>query len=268
METTTYSTPGELSLELRIPSGDVTIQTADVDQTTLSISGERSEDELTVRFDPGHDGNHTLVVQQRRQGRMAWRMRGLDVRITAPERTRVRVEGGSTDLTVRGPVISVSLMSGSGDASLDDVRDRVDVKVASGDLRLGQAGGLVTFHSASGDLRADAVLGGLVARTASGDVVVGDARGELRVTTISGDVSFGGVGAGGVEVQAVSGDVTVGVLPGTGVWLDLSSMSGSTSSDLPVGEAPGVPDAPQLSVRAHAVSGDIRIRRGAARKAA
>lgn len=268
METTTYPTPGELSLDLRIPAGDVTVRTSDGDQTTLSITGERSEDELTVRFDPGTDGHHRLVVQQRRQGRMAWRSRGLTVQVTAPERTRVRVEGGSTDLTVRGPVLEVTLMSGSGDASLDDVRERVDVKVASGDLRLGTAGGLVTFHSASGDLRADAVLGGLVARTASGDVAVGEARGELRVTTISGDISFGGVGAGGVEVQAVSGDVTVGVLPGTGVWLDLSSMSGSTSSDLPVGDAPTAPDAPQLSVRAHAVSGDVRVRRGAGRTAA
>lgn len=268
MEPTTYETPGELTLELRIPSGDVTVRTADTDRTTLRITGERAEDDVTVRFDPGLDGHHQLVVQQRRNGRGAWRLRGLTVEVTAPTRTRLRVEGGSTDLVVRGPLTSAVFLSGSGDASLEDVREGADVKVASGDLRAGSVGGLLTFHSASGDLRADAALGGVVARTASGDVQVGDARGELRISTISGDVSLGGVGGGSVDVQAVSGDVTVGVLPGTGVYLDLSSLSGSTSSDLPVSSTPGAEAGPQLSVRANTVSGDIRIRRGSARSTA
>ena len=269
MEPITYDTPGELTLELRIPSGSVTVRTADVDTTTLRITGERADDDLTVDFDPGRGSGHRLSVQLRRKGRGGWRTnQGITVEVSAPETTRLRVESGSTDLRVQGPVTSVTFLSGSGDAFLDDVRDSADVKVASGDLRVRSVGGTLTFHSASGDLRAGAALGGLTSRTASGDIEVGDTLGTLRVTTISGDVALSGVGAGSLDVQAVSGDVTVGVTPGTQVYLDLSSLSGSTTSDLPVSDQPGAEPGPQLDVRAHTVSGDIRVRRGTARMSA
>lgn len=268
MDPITYQTPNELSLELRIPTGEVTVRATDTGQTTLRISGERAPDEVTVRFDDGADGRHHLVVQQRRPGRGGWRLGALTVTVDVPEHTHVTVEGGSTDLVARGRLLSAAFLSGSGDATFDAVDDRLNVKVASGSLRAGRVGGLLTFHSASGTLRAQQCTGGLVARAASGDLIVGQADGDLRLTTLSGDVQLDAVGSGAVSVNAVSGDVSIGVLPGATVYLDLSSTSGAASSDLPVSELPPTSGERSLSVTATSVSGDVRVHRAAVRGSA
>jgi len=266
MEPTTYDTPGELRLEVRIPSGDVRVRTVDTERTTVRVTGERDPGDVDVVFEPGVDGHHLLRIQQRRKSRSGWRPgRSLTVDVTAPQRTTVRVEGGSTDLSVDGPVAGVSFACGSGDATLADITGDLDVKVASGDLRAGRVAGSATVHSASGDVDVAAAGNGLVVRTASGDIRVGAADGEVRITTLSGDVRLDNVVSGGVNVQAVSGDVSVGVAVGTSVHLDLSSVSGSTSSDLPVSDVPPAGAGPRLDVRANAVSGDVRVRRSSAR---
>ena len=63
-------------------------------------------------------------------------------------------------------------------------------------------------------------------------------------------------------MKTVSGDVVIGVAPGTSAFLDVSSKSGSTSSDLPVSDVPVDGSALQLEIRANTVSGDVRVRRG------
>ncbi len=262
MEPTTYDTPGDLRLEVRLPSGEVRVRTADTQRTTVHVTGERDPEDIEVAFEPGVDGRHSLRIQQRRKSRAGWRFRGgVTVEVTAPKRTRVHVEGGSTDLAVDGPVAGVAFACGSGDAVVGDVTGDVDIKVASGDLRAGRVTGLATVHSASGDVDVTAASAGLVARTASGDIRVGTAHGELRITTLSGDVLLGNVVSGSVNVQAVSGDVSVGVAAGTSVYLDLSSVSGQTSSDLPVSDTPSGDASTRLDVRASTVSGDVRVRR-------
>jgi hypothetical protein len=64
-------------------------------------------------------------------------------------------------------------------------------------------------------------------------------------------------------VSCVSGDVRVATRPGLALWIDVQSVSGSVSSDLEVGEAPGGGDA-QVELRVRTVSGDVRITRAAA----
>ena len=64
--------------------------------------------------------------------------------------------------------------------------------------------------------------------------------------------------AGDLKVQSVSGDVDIGVGPGLALWLDVSSVSGSTSSDLELGEKPGEGGIP-VELRVRTVSGDIRV---------
>jgi hypothetical protein len=62
-------------------------------------------------------------------------------------------------------------------------------------------------------------------------------------------------------VSTASGDVVVGVNPGVGVYLDLSSATGSAFSQL---EETGPSDDITLGVRCRTASGDIRIVRAAA----
>ena len=264
MEPITYDTPGPLLLVLDVAAGEVRLRTSDTPRTTLHISGDREASDVDVHFDPGTDGRARLVVSRpsRRVGRRAGRE--LVVEVSAPAATRVRLDGRSTDLVIDGTLESVSFSSASGDAVLGNVVEDLEVSTASGGVRAGRIGGRLSARTASGDVAVDSVAGDVVVNTASGDVEVGDTTGDLRISTASGDVTVGSALQGLASVQTASGRVVLGVAPGTRAYLDVSSLSGRTASDLPVSDQPSGDGGPQLEVRVSSVSGDVLIRRAKA----
>ncbi len=263
MEPLTYDTPGELEVELRIPAGELVVRTLETDRATLHITGERDADDVTVRFEPGAAGRARLVVAQRRDGLgWHWSRQSPTVEITAPTTTRLTVDGSSVDLRAEGVLTSVVFHSASGDATIQDVLGDVEVRTASGDVRATSIAGAFTASTASGDLWVDSVVGDVNARTASGDVSLGETAGLVRITTASGDVALGNAGPGATDVRTVSGQVEIGVAPGTRAYLDVSSLSGATVSDLPVSDDPAEGAGPELEVRVSSTSGSVRVRRG------
>jgi DUF4097 and DUF4098 domain-containing protein YvlB len=121
-------------------------------------------------------------------------------------------------------------------------------------------GGQLRLNSASGDLTAQTVNGEVTAHAASGDVEIEQAGAGVNATTASGDIRIGAASRGAIRANTVSGDVSVGVIAGTGVWLDLTTMSGSTRSDLAMEDT--TPAATQdLSLQVRTVSGDIDVHR-------
>jgi hypothetical protein len=86
---------------------------------------------------------------------------------------------------------------------------------------------------------------------------------------VSGDQRVEAVLGGTVEANAISGDVYVGVRRGSRVYVDANTVSGSTSSEFDLSDAPADagepdPDAPMVEVRAKTVSGDIMLARAPA----
>ena len=135
------------------------------------------------------------------------------------------------------------------------------MKGAAGGVTVERVGGRLNVHLASGDVVATSVADGANVRTASGDISLGSLAGESSISSLSGDIEIGSVHAGYVSVYVVSGDVGVGIAPGVATALDVSTLSGSTRSDLEVSQTPVAPDAPQLGLKVNTVSGDVRIRR-------
>ena len=130
-------------------------------------------------------------------------------------------------------------------------------------MRVGAVGGALRVKTGSGDVSADTVSGPVSVKVASGDVRIAALSGAIEVSSASGDIGLGAVHSGEVKINSASGDVSVGVPTGTSVWLDLSTVSGSTNSDLAMtGAAPEGGAA--LTLRVHTVSGDISVRRVAA----
>jgi hypothetical protein len=266
MDTREFPTTGPLHLEVRVPAGDITVRSADVDVTTLRIDGDVEGDELEVQFEPATDGSARLVVRQRRRPRFGWRPgRGLRLEATVPLATTLRVDGAAADLQTYGALVAVTFQAASGDAEIDSVSGSVDARVASGDVTVASAAGPVSFTAVSGDLAVGAAPSGVQAQTVSGDVSLGAVAGEVRATTVSGDVTVAAMGSGAFDAETVSGDVTVAVVPGTAVYLDLASRTGATTSDLSVADTPPQAESPhpagQLSLTARSVSGDVRVRR-------
>lgn len=263
MEHRTFDTPDGLELQLEIPSGWIQIRAEETAQTRLDMRGERDPDDFWVTFDDLGARGRRLTVEYRERGkRFGWGRNDLRVDLVVPNGTDVGVETGSADLEVSGTIGSLDVKSGSGDCRFDSVDGNVVVRSASGDVTGEAVGGSLSAFTASGDARVRSVGGEVVGRTASGDISIGTAATTMQVTTASGDVEVGAIRSGATTIRSVSGDVEIGVPKGSRVYLDLSSTSGSTTSDLDMsGDGDGGAD---LELHVSTVSGDIRVVRASA----
>ena len=124
------------------------------------------------------------------------------------------------------------------------------------------------MQTASGDVHVGVVDGDIEAQLVSGDLHVRDARASVSANTVSGDQRLEAVEEGRVDVKAISGDVSVGIRSGSRFYVDANTVSGDTSSEFELGDAPAEevdPDAPLVEVFAKTVSGDVRIERAPAK---
>jgi DUF4097 and DUF4098 domain-containing protein YvlB len=236
MRVETFSTPEPPSLRVNLASGSVRLETAETAETRVEVDGP-NEDEARIEL----RGNEVVVEMDRKK--LFGFGRDHQIGITAPHGARVDVKTASADVEGRGRFAVVEVDSASGDVSFDNVGDRLDVNTASGDVRVDAAGGDVRVLSASGD------------------VTVGEAERDVRARTASGDVEIRSAAGGKIDVQSASGDVEVGIRRGSKVWIDASTMSGDTTSELELSDAPSQSDGRLVELRARTMSGDITVRR-------
>lgn len=137
----------------------------------------------------------------------------------------------------------------------------ITARTASADLRATGRYAQAQVILASGDAEVDEVTGDVQMEAASGDITVHSAGGAVKAGTASGDVQIGVLRQGDVQIRSASGDVKVGVAAGTGVWLDVTTASGSTTNELTMGLAAPVTATAALRLHIRTASGDIEIRR-------
>ena len=73
-------------------------------------------------------------------------------------------------------------------------------------------------------------------KTASGAVSVATTAGKAMVRTVSGDIDIQDAARGTVDLAAVSGSLHVGIHPGVAAKVELTTVSGTARSTLPVVE--------------------------------
>lgn len=189
------------------------------------------------------------------------RRRGLELTVKAPSGSTCSARTASADVTCVGDVSGLSVRTASGDVTAPAVSGDVTVQSASGDVLLDTVGGEMTISTASGDIRARQADGAAKINTASGDVTLGYCAGDITVSTASGDIDLEAVAEGTVELRSVSGDLSVGVVPGIGVYLDLSSTSGSLHNGLDAAgeDEHSAPSDASVQISCRSLSGDIRV---------
>jgi DUF4097 and DUF4098 domain-containing protein YvlB len=190
--------------------------------------------------------------------------RGITCQIRCPESTAVRARTKSADLAVTGTAGDVDLATASGDCRLHDVAGDLHIRSASGDVSSRAVAGRATVNTASGDVSLGPVEGVAGVNTASGDVSIDAAATDLKVNTASGDVKVDAVVSGDIGLNAVSGDVRLGVRRGTRIYLDCTTVSGSTRSELDISDDEPEGDGPFANLKVRTVSGDIVIDRAPA----
>lgn len=271
----TFDTPGPVTLVLRVPSGDIDLQTEETTQTTVEIDARDEElleharvesrprgegHEVIVEFDRSRSG-FSFGLQLERLALGIWRDGDVRVTVRAPVGADVEVRTGSADVEAHGRFGSVEAEDGSGDLTLDVIGGDLTLKAGSGDVEAREVEGRANVQTGSGDVELGRVAGSGKIRTASGDVLVREAEGELTIQTASGDQEIGSIAEGSFRFESASGDIQVGIRRGSRLWIDAKSMSGETSSELEVGDAPADEDGPLVELRATTMSGDIHVAR-------
>jgi DUF4097 and DUF4098 domain-containing protein YvlB len=286
MRTETFQTPGPVQLDIRLGAGEISVETADVRETTVVLEPLRDNEATleaveTARIELRERGGGQEIVVDVREGRGRGFgfSRGAEVfvRVSCPEETSVEARSGSADVEGRGRFGAVEVETGSGEvefgevardakisAASGDVEIRTiggegSISTASGDVQVGSIGGEGRVNSASGDVLIREAGGPLEVNSASGDVIVREARASVSVNTASGDQVIGSVWEGSVNLKSASGDLKVGIKEGSRLFVDARSRSGEVSSELEVGDVPPAGDAPLVELRANTMSGDINV---------
>lgn len=259
-----FECPEPVTLTLKIAAGEADIVAEDIQRAVVEVTGADGSDasqhaaDLT-RVDLRGD---TLVIDAPEAGGWGFRRNPrLRISVRLPRGGDLVIKTASADVRARGSFADAKLTSASGDVSIEHIAGDATVGTASGKIHLGSVDGGLHVKSASGALSVDRVGTDANVHSASGDLSIGYVGGSVNATTASGDVRLGAVNAGEINVKSASGDVTVGVTPGTGVWLDLITVSGDTRSDLEM--SPGEPAAATVSLQVRTASGDIHVHRSA-----
>lgn len=273
MRTETFSTPRQLAVHVKLSRGDVEVETGDVEETTVTLTGEGDRarqqiDQATIRLDSR--GEHDELVVDTDTDDISWgseriklaisfgKKDAIRVRVTCPHGTDLAVETGSADVRADGRFGTVTTRTASGDVQVGEVERDAEVKVASGDVRVERVGGSLKAQTAAGDISAGTVDGSAQVKTAAGDVQLTEVGRDVAVTSASGDVHVASVTQGKVELKSVSGDLVVGIRRGSRVWMDVKTVTGSARSDLDT-DATDDGEGPLVELKATAMSGDIRI---------
>ena len=274
MPTWDFDTPGQVRLDLEIPFGRIEIETGSGETTHVSLEGNESYSRELIegaRVESHQRGERSdVVVEVRSRGFMfsLGRTPEIRLRVVCPPEADVNVRTKSADMTARGSYRSVEVKTASGDIEIDEVSGDLRVKTASGDVSVQEVGGQTEIQSTSGDVALQRAGADVVAKLVSGDLWIRDAAASIHANTVSGDQRFEAVLGGTIEATAISGDVYVGVRRGSRVYVDANTVSGSTSSEFDLGDAPQEEapdaDAPMVEVRAKTVSGDIVLARAPA----
>lgn len=256
----TFAVNGPVRLNVRVDVGRVEITAEDRNEAVVDVvplddskatagAIERARVELV--------GDELIVDMPEKWFGKSGRV---GVTIAVPTRSPLTVKVATADVVVQGMVGDLDVSTATGDVRVGPVDGDAKVNSASADVRIGAITGAAEVKTASGDVQIEAVATARL-QTASGDLKVGRLEADVQARTASGDIEIGEAGIGTLDLNTVSGDVGVRVPSGRLVWLDLSSVSGRTDSELVAEDTPD--DAPVVTVRARSVSGGILVGRSA-----
>lgn len=263
-----FDTPKPINVSIRLGGGSVDIVAEDRTTTVVEVepfdhSDAAAEAARNARVEL--HGEQLVIAAPDMPTSWLWRRSArLRVTVHVPADSSLSAKVASADVAARGRYATVQLNMASGDSYVERVTGDVSVNTASGDFTVGAVGGSVQAKSASGDITIGQVTGDISVHAASGDVNVDDAGASVNANSASGDIQVGVVRRGQVKLKSASGDVVVGVATGTGVWLDLSTMSGSAHHELAMTESTRTVEGADVHLQARTMSGDISVRRAAA----
>lgn len=172
--------------------------------------------------------------------------------VVVPPAMAVEVALGVGKITASGMQGALTLASGRGAVELKGLAGPVKAAVSEGDLRIEGITGFLEAAVAEGNVVGKGA-GDLKVATTNGRIRLDGLTGKVEAATSVGDIllTFAEAPGGDLLLNAGSGNVVVDLPAGTRVRSRLSSMTGTTTCELPEGD--------DLEVVAVAGSGSVRV---------
>jgi DUF4097 and DUF4098 domain-containing protein YvlB len=267
----TFEVQGPVELDVRLASGDIEVDPSaegrvEVELVAHDEESQRLIDNARIELNPhGHRPTVLVDVPQKRGFSISiFGRSGIECRIRCPHDSGLAVRTKSADISTRGTLGGLNVATASGDLDIDRVSGGVNVKSASSDFTAREVAGGVNIQTASGDIDLSIARGPVNVTSVSGDISIGEAYDNVNANSVSGDQDHGAVMQGIVAAHSVSGDVTIAVRRGSKAFLDCTTVSGDTTSELELTSDAPAGEGPLVEIRAKTVSGDIRITRAPA----
>jgi len=266
-----FDVQGPVELDVRLTSGDIEVDPTAEGRVEIELiahdeESQRLVDNARIELSPhGHRPTILVDVPQKKGFSISiFGRSGIECRIRCPHDSGLSVRTKSADISARGTLGGLNVQTASGDLDVNRVSGGVNVKSASSDFSAREVGGGVNIQTASGDIDLSIARGPINVTSVSGDISIGEAYDNVNANSVSGDQDHGAVMQGVVAAHSVSGDVTIAVRRGSKAFLDCTTVSGDTTSELELTSDAPAGDGPLVEIRAKTVSGDIRITRAPA----
>jgi DUF4097 and DUF4098 domain-containing protein YvlB len=220
-----------------------------------TVDADRLTSDLTVDFENGK-----LDISEPEKRGLRRHNKSLHLAISVPAESSCTVVTASADTRCLGGYSAVDIRTASGRIDVHRVHGPAEISTMSGGVQIDQAAE-PNVQSASGRILVRHATGDVMARTASGNISIGRADASVTARTASGEILINSVAHGRADLNSVSGDVRVRVAQGTGVLLDLASVTGRVSSDLDPSDQEGQEGKEDLQLHSRTVSGAIHVAR-------
>lgn len=268
---TVFPLDGPINLTARVMHGSITVHALEsITEARVELSPRRPGSDIVERTTVTLDG-HTLTVHTPRRGGVfdlaafggPFTARDeIDVVVTVPAGTAMRLSSFTAPIVVDGRSGSADVAAGAASITLDHVDGDLRMRFGSSTARAQRVTGSVQVRSGSGSAAFGEVGGSLVSGCGSGNLEVSAVHGAVRSRTGSGSARLGVV-YGDVDLASGSGAMEIGLPRGHATLLNVTTGSGRVSTDLPV-EDRAREGSPRIAVRARTGSGDVRLFRAAA----
>ncbi|ADD43925.1 DUF4097 family beta strand repeat-containing protein [Stackebrandtia nassauensis] len=255
-----FACDGPISVNITLASGSCEVVAEDRANAVVTVTPHKNNSKSKEAAEKTSVDFRDNKLTVRAPDMTSWLLGGnaaIDVVVKVPVGSNVTTKSASASINYQGQLEVVSATTASGSITVEKATE-ASVNTASGDAHVIECVGAARGNTVSGDLQLDHVGGDVNAKSVSGDVRIGYAGGSLQGNSVSGDINVNSISTGHCRVKSVSGAVSIGIAPGTGVWMDVTSVSGNTSSDLAVGDMPAAAAA-NLELHVNTISGNIDL---------
>ncbi len=221
------------TVEVKTIAGSVDVVGWDKDQVQITGMLEENVEKLEIE---GDRQNLEISVEVKHD---AHRHMAAELTINVPTGATVELDTVSADLSVKGVAGGAELHTVSGSIMVADRPSSLVVESVSGGTKVAFAPDRSDLESVSGDIEIADGMGNLDASVVSGSIAVkGGQFDGASLESVSGDIRWKAAiaGRGRFEMESMSGSVVVAVPASIAADFEVTTFSGSISSDL--GPAP------------------------------